>query len=90
MNDKNIDTHLLRCFEALMDERSVSRAAERMHVSQPAMSHALARLRRHFNDPLLLRTQKGMVPTRCALAARESAGRILLEAERLFLADAMA
>jgi len=68
-----------------MDERSVSRAAERMHVSQPAMSHALARLRRHFNDPLLLRAQKEMVPTRCALTVRESVGRILLETENLFL-----
>jgi DNA-binding transcriptional LysR family regulator len=85
MNYKNIDIHLLRCFEALMDERSVSRAAERMHVSQPAMSHALARLRRHFDDPLLLRAQKEMVPTRCALTAREAVGRILLETENLFL-----
>lgn len=85
MNLKNLDIHLLRCFEALMDERSVSRAAERMHVSQPAMSHALARLRRHFNDPLLLRAQKEMVPTRCALTVRESVGRILLETENLFL-----
>lgn len=85
MNLKNLDIHLLRCFAALMDERSVSRAAERMHVSQPAMSHALARLRRHFDDPLLLRAQKEMVPTRCALTVRESVGRILLETENLFL-----
>jgi DNA-binding transcriptional LysR family regulator len=85
MNLKNLDMHLLRCFEALMDERSVSRAAERMHVSQPAMSHALARLRQHFDDPLLLRAQKEMVPTRCALTVRESVGRILLETENLFL-----
>lgn len=85
MNLNNIDIHLLRCFEALMDERSVSRAAERMHISQPAMSHALARLRRQFDDPLLLRAQKEMVPTRCALTARESVARILLETENLFL-----
>ena len=85
MNLRNIDIHLLRCFEALMDERSVSRAAERMHLSQPAMSHALARLRRRLGDPLLLRTQTGMVPTRRALDARETVGRILAEAENLFL-----
>lgn len=85
MNVKNIDIKLLRCFEALMDERSVSRAAERMHVSQPAMSHALARLRRQFNDPLLLRARREMVPTRRALAVRETVLRLLLEAEHLFL-----
>lgn len=85
MNQHRMDIHLLRCFEALMDERSVSRAAERMHVSQPAMSHALARLRRLFDDPLLLRTQTGMVPPRRALNARETVSRILLETENLLL-----
>lgn len=79
MNTKNLDTHLLRCFESLMAERSVSRAAERMNLSQPAMSHALARLRRLFDDPLLLRAQSAMVPTRRALALREPVRRILAE-----------
>ena len=48
MNIRSLDVHLLRCFDALMAELSVSRAAEQMNLSQPAMSHALARLRRLF------------------------------------------
>jgi DNA-binding transcriptional LysR family regulator len=46
-----------------MSERSVSRAAERLNLSQPAMSHALGRLRKLFQDPLLLRSRGGMAPT---------------------------
>lgn len=57
------ELRLLRVFRILMTERSVSRAAERLGVSQPAMSHALQRLRVLFGDPLLLRSSKGMVPT---------------------------
>jgi hypothetical protein len=57
------ELRLLRVFCILMSERSVSRAAERLGLSQPAMSHALQRLRVMFGDPLLLRSSKGMVPT---------------------------
>lgn len=59
----NIDLKLLRAFVVLMSEKSVSRTAERLGISQPATSHALARLRELFQDPLLLRTRAGMVPT---------------------------
>lgn len=51
----SIDLNLLVPLQALLEERSVSRAAERMFMSQPALSAALARLRRHFNDELLIR-----------------------------------
>lgn len=67
MNISAIDLNLLVAFEALMDERSVSRAAKRIGLSQPAMSNALARLRRTFDDPLLVHTPKGMIPTSAAL-----------------------
>ncbi|ALJ21394.1 LysR family transcriptional regulator [Microbacterium sp. No. 7] len=50
-----IDYNLLRPLRILLEERNVTRAAERMHVSQPSMSLALARLRAHFDDPLLVR-----------------------------------
>ena len=60
---RNIDLQLLECFEALMRERSVSRAAEQMGLSQPAMSEVLARLRKRFADPLLVRGRRGMQPT---------------------------
>lgn len=58
-----IDYNLLRPLRALLEERSVTRAAERMHMSQPAMSTALSRLRAHYDDPLLLRQGNSHVLT---------------------------
>lgn len=63
MNISSIDLNLLVAFEALLDERSVSRAAARVGLSQPAMSNALARLRGVFGDVLFQRTAGGMRPT---------------------------
>lgn len=60
---QKIDLNLLVAFEALMAERSVTRAAERMFVGQPAMSASLARLRKLVNDPLLVREGRTLVPT---------------------------
>ncbi|MFT3766247.1 MAG: LysR family transcriptional regulator [Minicystis sp.] len=54
---------LLRCFAMLHRERHLSRAAQRTGISQPAMSRALARLRDRFDDPLFVRTPRGMLPT---------------------------
>lgn len=68
MNLQSFDLNLLLAFEALMVERSVTRAARRIHLSQPAMSNALARLRRTFDDPLLVRAPEGMKPTPLALS----------------------
>lgn len=63
MNIKSFDLNLLLAFESLMIERNVTRAAARSGLSQPAMSNALSRLRRVFEDPLLMRTPGGMKPT---------------------------
>lgn len=63
MNLRTLDLNLLLVFEALMDERNVTRAARRVGLSQPAMSNALTRLRRTFDDQLLVKTPAGMVPT---------------------------
>lgn len=60
---RNLDLFTLECFDMLLRERSVSRAAQRMDMSQSSMSEALARLRERFADPLLVRTREGMVPT---------------------------
>jgi DNA-binding transcriptional LysR family regulator len=60
---RSIDLHSLQCFDFLIRERSVSRAAERMNLSQSAMSDMLARLRERFGDPLLVRARVGMQPT---------------------------
>ena len=77
-----IDLNLLTALDALLDESNVTRAARRLGVTQPAASHALARLRDELGDPLLVRTPAGMQPTprarelrpavRAALAAAET------------------
>jgi DNA-binding transcriptional LysR family regulator len=65
---RNFDLNLLVAFKALMEEASVSRAAERMCISQSAMSHVLQRLRQQLDDPVLVRTPKGMTPTQRAMS----------------------
>lgn len=72
MNLQAIDLNLLVAFEALMDERNVTRAARRIGLSQPAMSNALTRLRRALDDPLMVRTPGGMTPTPAAQALIEA------------------
>ncbi|WP_160299191.1 LysR family transcriptional regulator [Sphingomonas sp. SRS2] len=60
---RTFDLNLLRVFEAISIERSVSRAGDKLGLSQPAVSNALNRLREHFEDPLFVRTVLGMEPT---------------------------
>jgi DNA-binding transcriptional LysR family regulator len=57
------DLNLLRVFEAMWSLRSVSKASERLGISQPAVSNALGRLRKEYNDPLFTRTGTQMSPT---------------------------
>jgi DNA-binding transcriptional LysR family regulator len=63
MDIRAVDLNLLKAFAALMAERAVTRAAARIGLSQPAMSHALSRLRDLFGDELFVRTASGMEPT---------------------------
>jgi DNA-binding transcriptional LysR family regulator len=65
-NIRTIDLNLLVVFDALFDERSVTRAAHRLAVTQPTVSGALRRLRQTFSDQLFLRTSHGILPTPCA------------------------
>jgi DNA-binding transcriptional LysR family regulator len=65
---QNFDLNLLVFFNALMIERSVSKAADKVHLSQSAMSHALNRLRDLLDDPIMVKTNKGMLPTSKAFA----------------------
>ncbi|MCM2566672.1 LysR substrate-binding domain-containing protein [Janthinobacterium kumbetense] len=67
-NLRAVDLNLLVILDALLSERHLSRAAERLHMSQPAVSHALARLRHLLGDALLLRGKGGFQPTARALA----------------------
>ena len=68
MNLGGLDLNLLVALDALLSERSVTRAAQRVGLSQPGMSNALGRLRRLFDDPLLVRQGATLVPTARAQA----------------------
>lgn len=63
VNLSKIDLNLLVYFSVLLREGNVTKAAEHLGLSQPAMSNGLRRLRKVFNDPLLVRTSNGMMPT---------------------------
>ena len=80
LNESNlsrIDLNLLVLFAIVFDERHVGRAAERLNLSPSAVSHGLKRLRRLLNDPLFLRTPKGVVPTVRATELREPVSEVL-------------
>ncbi|MFN3525219.1 MAG: LysR substrate-binding domain-containing protein [Paracoccus sp. (in: a-proteobacteria)] len=66
-NLRSVDLNLLVVLDALLAERHISRTAQRLNMSQPAVSHALARLRLLLDDPLFTRERGGMVPTLRAL-----------------------
>ncbi|MGZ8211065.1 MAG: LysR family transcriptional regulator [Burkholderiales bacterium] len=78
-----LDLKLLHYFVVLMEERNVSRAAARLDLTQSAMSHALTRLRALMGDPLLLKSQGRMIPTRYALELKERVHALLAHAESL-------
>ncbi len=63
INLSRIDLNLLVLFAAVLEQRHVGRAAARLNLTPSAVSHGLGRLRRMLNDPLFLRTPKGVVPT---------------------------
>jgi DNA-binding transcriptional LysR family regulator len=65
---EDVDLNLFRVFQAVLRDRSLTRAGERLKLSQPAVSYSLGRLRAIFNDPLFVRGRSGMEPTVRALA----------------------
>lgn len=81
MRFKRLDLNLLVALDVLLEERNVTRAAERMHVGQSAMSAALARLRQHFDDDLLVVTGRRMVPTALAETMRQPLREAILHIE---------
>ena len=78
-----IDLNLLKLFDALLKERSVTRAGQTLGLSQPAASRGLARLRRLLNDPLLVRTSQGLELTLRAIALSEPVIRLLEDARAI-------
>jgi DNA-binding transcriptional LysR family regulator len=83
-----LDLNLLVSLDALLTERSVTRAAERLHLSQPALSASLARLRTHFNDPILARTGNSYELTPLASRLSEHTAAALDAARRVFESQA--
>ena len=79
---RRIDLNLLLIFDVLMQEKNVSLAAERVFLSQSAMSNALKRLREMLDDPILVRGAKGMQPTPRALALEAPVRSILQQVVR--------
>ena len=89
MNDvqlRRLDAGLLLIFEAILRERNLARAGDALGLTPSAVSHALARLRDIFADPLFLRRPQGVEPSPRALALREPVERAL-SALRGALAD---
>lgn len=80
----NLDLNLLVALRELLRERNVTRASERLGVTQPAASAALSRLRRHFDDDLLVRAKGGYLLTPLATQLAEQVETVCAAAERLF------
>lgn len=87
INLRSVDLNLLVFFDALMSERHVTRAADRVAISQPGMSNALARLRVVFKDELFVRTAKGLEPTPRAWELAQHVHSLLHQAARLMISD---
>lgn len=83
-----VDLNLLLALQYLLEERSVSRAAERLHITQPAMSKTLSRLRELFDDRLFTRASHGMQPTPRALELAGTLNDLLGDVNRLLTGPA--
>lgn len=83
MDIRQADLGLLLALDTLLSERNVTRASERLNISQPAMSAQLARLRDLFDDPLLVPSGRSMVPTARAISLQEPLHRSLLDLSQL-------
>jgi DNA-binding transcriptional LysR family regulator len=85
MNLSRVDLNLLVYLDVLLREKNVTRAAEQLGITQPALSNGLRRLRDLFNDPLLVRTSEGMTPTERALELQPQVRNILSSVEQAVL-----
>lgn len=83
MNLDRFDLNLLISLDILLREKNVTRAAEQLGITQPAMSNSLRRLRDMFNDPLLVRSSEGMTPTERALELQPRIRAMLVELQQV-------
>jgi DNA-binding transcriptional LysR family regulator len=83
MNISDLDFRLLTAFTILMEEQNVTHAADRLGLSQPAMSAILSKLRDVFGDPLMVRTPRGMMPTPRAESLLPEIKQVLTTLEQL-------
>ena len=88
INLARADLNLLTLFEVILRERHVGRAAIQLNLTSSAVSHGLGRLRRLLNDPLFLRTPKGVVPTARAVALAEPVADLLAQARNVLASAA--
>ncbi|MEV6976373.1 LysR family transcriptional regulator [Kitasatospora sp. NPDC093806] len=86
----DLDLNLLVALDALLEESSVTAAAERLHTSPPAMSRTLGRLRRVLGDPLLVRAGRGLVPTPRAVELRAEVRALVSRGQALLVPQAAA
>jgi len=82
------DLNLLLALDALLDEGSVIGAARRMHLSAPAMSRTLSRIREALGDPVFVQVGRKLVPTPRAMALREQVRLAVEQASQVFASDA--
>ena len=87
MSIASIDLNLMLVFHTVLAERSVARAADRLHVTPSAVSNALARLRDLFGDPIVTRKGRGIVPTPRALELAPGIARAIAELEQVLLTE---
>ena len=80
----HLDLNLLIALDALLDERGVGAAADRLHLSQPAMSRTLGRIRRATGDEILVRSGRSMLPTPYAEQIRGEVHQLVVRAQAIF------
>lgn len=83
MNLAKVDLNLLIHLDVLLREKNVTRAAENLGITQPAMSNILRRLRSTFNDPLLIRSSEGMTPTERAIELQPAIREVLSDIKQI-------
>jgi len=84
---RGVDLNLLKTFQAIYEEKNITKAAEQLNLTQSAVSHALNRMRAHFKDDLFVRTPDGMLPTSIAENISIKVKQLLVQADILFTQD---